>query len=93
MMKHQYWNYIVEGFSWVWGISALALGLYLLAERNCWAVVCLSAGAPMFRTRLRWARIGYCIIMVGLLIFCLYVSCSGDFWAVHGDSSLGQHHG
>ena len=43
-MKHKYKNGIVEAFSWTWGISMLALGLYFLADRNCWAVVCLSVG-------------------------------------------------
>lgn len=79
-MKHKYKNDIVEAFSWTWGISMLALGLYFLVERNSWAVVCLAVGVPMFRTKLRWARMGYCIIMMGLLIFCVYVSCSGGFW-------------
>lgn len=27
-MKHKYKNGIVEAFSWTWGISMLALGLY-----------------------------------------------------------------
>ena len=84
-MKHKYKNGIVEAFSWTWGISMLALGLYFLADRNCWAVVCLSVGAPMFRTKLLWARRGYCIIMMGLLIFCVYVSCSGGFWTADED--------
>lgn len=84
-MRHKYKNDIVEAFSWIWGISALALGLYFLAGRNCWAVVCFSVGVPMFRTKLRWARIGYCIIMMGLLLFCVYLSCSGGFWAVGED--------
>ena len=44
-MKHKYKNGIVEAFSWTWGISMLALGLYFLVERNSWAVVCLSVGA------------------------------------------------
>ncbi len=57
-MRHKYKNDIVEAFSWIWGISALALGLYFLAGRNCWAVVCFSVGVPMFRTNLRWARTG-----------------------------------
>ena len=82
---HKYKNGIVEAFSWTWGISMLALGLYFLADRNCWAIVCLSVGAPMFRTKLQWARIGYCIIMMGLLIFCVYVSCSGGFWTADED--------
>ena len=43
-MKHKYKNGIVEAFSWTWGISMLALGLYFLADRNCWAIVCLSVG-------------------------------------------------
>lgn len=84
-MKHKYKNNVVEAFSWTWGISMLALGLYFLAERNCWAVVCLAVGAPMFRTKLKWARMGYCIIMMGLLIFCVYVSCSGGFWTADED--------
>ena len=44
-MKHKYKNGIVEAFSWTWGISMLALGLYFLVERNSWAVVCLSVAA------------------------------------------------
>lgn len=36
-MKHKYKNGIVEAFSWTWGISMLALGLYFLVERNSWA--------------------------------------------------------
>ena len=39
----------------------------------------------IFRTKLQWARIGYCIIMMGLLIFCVYVSCSGGFWTADED--------
>ena len=27
----------------------------------------------------------YCIIMMGLLIFCVYVSCSGGFWTADED--------
>ena len=38
-MKHKYKNGIVEAFSWTWGISMLALGLYFLTERNSWALL------------------------------------------------------
>ena len=77
-MKHKYKNGIVEAFSWTWGISMLALGLYFLTERNSWAVVCLAVGAPMFRTKLWWALYhhdGAAHILCVCILFRRFLDC------------------
>lgn len=76
---------IIEALSWTWAIGTLCWGLYLLTERNNLAIILFSIGAPMFRPRSQWARVGYYVIAIGLLLFCLYASCSRDFWVFSQD--------